>query len=292
MKRFVISAVVSFAVLTSPAPAWADDARSAVKAAAVQNTASRCDRRLHTKRRARRPRRAPAVSAAYRRKIAEWHRPAPARQVKAWLRDAPPLLVLKPVGKADLVSVRPTPSTGEFSELALGDAATALAHKDSGAVHPIHPRLLKVLYRAVRFFRTPYVWVVSGYRPERATSRHGQGRAIDFILPGVPNARLAKYLRQQGFVGVGVYPQSGFVHLDVREQSYFWTDRSAPGEAQRSRPMLKALARTEDRKAKKRGEEPVPDLEPTDENETQGEAPSDLVLEPVREADPSPVTPN
>ena len=34
-----------------------------------------------------------------------------------------------------------------------------------------------------------------------------------------------------GFVGVGVYPVSGFVHLDVRERSYFWVDTSGPRHA-------------------------------------------------------------
>lgn len=237
-----------------------------------ERTRARCDRaRGRAKRRGRTARR-PRVSEAYRRQVAFWHKPASARQVKAWLRDAPPLLVLRPIAKGEPVSIRPSPATGEFSELAVSDAAAALRHRDSGETMAVHPRLVEILYRAVKFFRAPYVWVVSGFRPTRATSRHAQGRAIDIILPGVPNARLAKFLRKQGFVGVGVYPVSGFVHLDVRAQSYFWVDASAPGEAQRARPVERALARREDRLARRRGELPTPDAELDSGAEPQDES--------------------
>src|SRR5262249_25624553 len=59
-----------------------------------------------------------------------------------------------------------------------------------------------------------------------------------------------------GFVGVGFYPKSGFVHLDVRDASYFWTDDSAPGAACQLVPVLKARARKADEAARARGEAP------------------------------------
>jgi hypothetical protein len=31
-------------------------------------------------------------------------------------------------------------------------------------------------------------------------------------------------------VGVGYYPNSSFVHVDVRSQNTQWVDRSSPGE--------------------------------------------------------------
>ncbi len=47
----------------------------------------------------------------------------------------------------------------------------------------------------------------------------------------MPAAALAAYLRTGARVGVGVYthPRTQFVHLDVREASYHWTDASPPG---------------------------------------------------------------
>ena len=125
---------------------------------------------------------------------------------------------------------------------------------------PYLPRLLELIYRAVKRFRAPYVIVVSGYRDARATSRHAHGRAADIVLPGVSDRRLAAYFRRQGFVGVGLYPVSGFVHLDVRSRSFFWIDRSGPGRPSRLRPVLRKHTHRMDRRALRRGEAPVEDL--------------------------------
>jgi hypothetical protein len=59
-----------------------------------------------------------------------------------------------------------------------------------------------------------------------------QGLACDFRVVGVRNQDLRDYLRR-GYekVGVGYYPNSSFVHLDVRkDRSAFWIDYSGPGE--------------------------------------------------------------
>jgi hypothetical protein len=36
--------------------------------------------------------------------------------------------------------------------------------------------------------------------------------------------------RSLGAAGVGYYPTSRFVHVDVRDEPYQWTDTSGPGE--------------------------------------------------------------
>jgi hypothetical protein len=119
----------------------------------------------------------------------------------------------------------------------------------------------------MRHFEAPLVHVVSGYRPDRAGSRHTQGRAIDFVLPGVTNEQLQDYVRTFGFVGVGIYPKSGFVHLDVRDTSYYWVDNSLPDERSRGVPVDGNLAAASDRAAAARGEAPdtwVPDNDAED----------------------------
>jgi hypothetical protein len=157
------------------------------------------------------------------------------------------------------VTLTPLTDDGGFEADDLALAARALAHHEDGSEHPIEPRLIELVYRASRHFRAPWVVVVSGYRPGRATSRHSHGRAIDFVLPGVSDRRLAAWARTLGFVGVGIYPVSGFVHLDVRERSYFWSDGSGPSEPNRERPMLRSSWARADRDARRAGVVPTSD---------------------------------
>lgn len=211
-----------------------------------------CQRRGR-RRRARRPR----LTAAQRRAIRRRHERAPRTAVSAWLRHDPPPLVFRPSRGLE-VRLSPDGDEGGFDPEDLAAAARALAFTD-GTEHPIEPRLVELVYRAVRQFRTPWVTVISGYRPGRATSRHAHGRAIDMVLPGVTDRRLAAWARRLGFVGVGIYPTSGFVHLDVREHSYFWSDSSGPGEENRERPILRSQWTRADRDARRRGVEPTSD---------------------------------
>ena len=210
--------------------------------------------------RRRRPR-LPRVTAAERRQIRGRHAAAPASETRRWLATTPPPLVLRSSSAPTPFTLTPIdPDAGTFDEAALDAVARALAYRD-GTMHPIHPRLVSLVYGAVRHFRVPYVNVVSGYRSGNPSSRHGQGRAIDFALPGVSDVRLAAWLRPRGFVGVGIYPTSGFVHLDVRARSYYWRDLTGPRERSRERQILAALGPRHDRDALARGVEPVPDVE-------------------------------
>ncbi|HET6337011.1 MAG TPA: DUF882 domain-containing protein [Polyangiales bacterium] len=174
----------------------------------------------------------------------------------------PPLVLSRVLGGDAPVTLVPQRDDGGFSDEDLERASTAFCPKEAKKIHAISPRLLDLVYRAMLHFKAPLVHVVSGYRPDRAGSRHTQGRAIDFVLPGVTNEQLADYARTYGFVGVGIYPKSGFVHLDVRDTSYFWVDNSLPDERSRGIPVLPNLAVQADRAAAARGDAPdtwVPD---------------------------------
>lgn len=230
---------------------------------------TRCQRARGRGRARPRRARAPRLTAAQRRQIQRWHARASASTVRAWSRADPPLLVLQPVGSGARATLTPETAEGGFDAEDLRRASEALAAR-SGAMHEIHPRLVALVYRAVRHFRAPYVHVISGYRDTaRPTSRHAQGRAIDLVLPGVSDRRLASWARTLGFVGVGIYPTSGFVHLDVRSRSHFWSDSSGPGQPSRERPMLAAQVGRSDAAARRRGEEPTPELA---EVETESES--------------------
>lgn len=112
--------------------------------------------------------------------------------------------------------------------------AQVLATK-SGDTMPIDKRLVELLADVSDTFGGRTLRVVSGVRlgntPEG--SRHRHGRAIDFVVDGVPNEVLRDYVKTFDQVGVGFYPNSHFVHLDVRDQWTYWIDLSGPGERPR-----------------------------------------------------------
>jgi hypothetical protein len=85
-------------------------------------------------------------------------------------------------------------------------------------------------------------------------SNHGKGRAIDMVVPGVADEEVARFVREMGFVGVGVYPTSQFVHVDIRPRSYFWVDFSGPHMKNRERGILGDLAAKSDAAALARGQ--------------------------------------
>lgn len=103
----------------------------------------------------------------------------------------------------------------------------------TGKSVPIDTRLLSLMAQVSDAFGGRTIRVVSGYREHShaKNSRHKLGRAVDFSIDGVPNWALRDYLRLQRNVGVGYYPNSTFVHLDVRERPAYWVDLSRHGEA-------------------------------------------------------------
>jgi LysM repeat protein len=99
----------------------------------------------------------------------------------------------------------------------------------------ISRRLIALMVRVSDQFGGRPLHVVSGFRTKSFSqeSRHRHGRAVDFFVPGVPNSALRDYLLTLPHVGVGYYPNSTFVHLDVREQKTYWVDVSHPGQPPR-----------------------------------------------------------
>src|SRR5262245_55602682 len=107
-----------------------------------------------------------------------------------------PPLVLLALNGGDTEVLVPERDDGGFSELDRQRAAVAFSQQSRGKVHPLAPRLLDLVYRSMRHFDARVVRVVSGFRRDRAGSRHTQGRAVDMTIEGVPNERLAAYVRE------------------------------------------------------------------------------------------------
>src|SRR5262249_26250355 len=73
------------------------------------------------------------------------------------------------------------------------------------------------------------------------------GKAIDFHVVGVPNEVVRDFCRTLKNVGCGYYPNSTFVHMDVRDKDAFWIDYSKPGEPPRyNSPNVEADEGTSD----------------------------------------------
>jgi LysM repeat protein len=114
----------------------------------------------------------------------------------------------------------------------------------------VDPRLIALLADVSEHFGGRPVRVVSGWRDHSyfEDSRHKHSQAVDFSIPGVPNTVLRDYVRRFRNCGVGFYPNSSFVHLDVRESAAYWVDYAGPGEAPRNKPGApprSAVARAE-----------------------------------------------
>jgi len=107
----------------------------------------------------------------------------------------------------------------------------------SGKRHRINLRLIRLLHRVWQRYPGRRIEIVSGYRDRKYSktrrSAHTRGRAVDFRVQGVENADLRDYVRGFARVGVGYYPRSSFVHLDVRVVPAFWVDYSGPGQRAR-----------------------------------------------------------
>lgn len=105
----------------------------------------------------------------------------------------------------------------------------------TGEVARISPQLIDLLYAVGRRLgnRQP-IHIVSGYRSPATNamlrrtnggvaknSLHMQGKAIDLRIPGFSTRAIAGLGREMRGGGVGYYPRSDFVHLDVGRPRYW-----------------------------------------------------------------------
>ncbi len=169
-----------------------------------------------------------------------------------------PMLALTNLNRGESLVVPPANAEGGFASVNL-DRIAHLLRAMSGDEHPIDPRTVALVYSIQTHFEVPEIRVVSGYRTPTpgSHSNHGKGRAVDLIVPGIADEEVARFVREMGFVGVGIYPSSQFVHVDIRPRSYFWIDSSGPHANRRERGILADVAAESDAAALARGRAPV-----------------------------------
>jgi uncharacterized protein YcbK (DUF882 family) len=97
----------------------------------------------------------------------------------------------------------------------------------TGAETPIDPRLIDLLYRIAQRTRQKII-LVSGFRAPMfslaALSYHTRGMAADIRIPGMTPLMARDLAESMGVHGLGYYPVSGFIHVDVRDDNARWTD--------------------------------------------------------------------
>jgi uncharacterized protein YcbK (DUF882 family) len=152
-------------------------------------------------------------------------------------RKTVPTGVLRLVRGTERLQLRVLDRRQQLLENTLPELTRFLRAKN-GSENAIDARLVTLLAMVSDHFGGREITVTSGFRPYSPRqytrhSNHNAGRAIDFAIRGVANETLRDFCRTFRNVGVGYYPNSAFVHLDVRETNAYWVDYAAPGQAPR-----------------------------------------------------------
>ena len=140
----------------------------------------------------------------------------------------------------DQLSILARPPSVAKPRLPLDQLSKAKGPDVAPGVRRVDPRLVQRLELAIEHFakgsQEPRIQLVSGYRPKSTGSFHQSGRALDFRIDGVTNEALVAFCKTLPDTGCGYYPNSLFVHMDVRDTGkghVAWIDASRPGEAPR-----------------------------------------------------------
>jgi uncharacterized protein YcbK (DUF882 family) len=117
-------------------------------------------------------------------------------------------------------------ASGDLDEASYRALRRLMRCRRTGAESPIDPRLVELLWQLSQRSGQKIV-LISGYRaPAFAApaSYHVRGMAADIRIPGMTPLMVRDLARAMGVRGIGYYPRSQFVHLDMRDEPFFWTD--------------------------------------------------------------------
>jgi uncharacterized protein YcbK (DUF882 family) len=142
---------------------------------------------------------------------------------------------------------------GSFDDAALAQLDELFRCRETGAVRAVRAELYEQMSRFFDRFEGKRIDLVSGFRSkERDSSRHFHASAMDIRIKGISIKEMYRFAESLdgGGMGIGIYPVSGFVHVDFRapgEPSYRWTDTSGPdsGKSKSKRKKSKSTGRTQ-----------------------------------------------
>ncbi len=135
--------------------------------------------------------------------------------------------VLESVNTGERVEVVLDLASGEVEASSYRSLRHLMRCLRTGAETPLDPRLVELLYRIAQ--RTHQkIELVSGFRAPMFSlaqlSYHTRGMAADIRIPGMTPLMVRDLARAMGIKGIGYYPVSQFVHVDVRDEPQEWTD--------------------------------------------------------------------
>lgn len=96
--------------------------------------------------------------------------------------------------------------------------------------HDIDPRLLSTLLLLARETGSR-IDLISAYRPpanRNDRNYHARGMAADVRLRGYSAWGMRNVARKLGVRGLGMYPTTNMIHVDVRDEPFSWVDYSGP----------------------------------------------------------------
>ena len=133
------------------------------------------------------------------------------------------------------IAIRPGSAARPIAPIA--ELAKKAGDELAPRVHRIDPGLALRIQALADHFGKPgapiKMSIVSGMRPTSIGSMHALGRAVDFRIEGQKNEDIVAFCKTLNDTGCGYYPNSSFVHLDVRDSGkghVSWIDMSGPGE--------------------------------------------------------------
>jgi uncharacterized protein YcbK (DUF882 family) len=142
------------------------------------------------------------------------------------------LKIVSAANPGDIASVNIYNPDGSYNLDALEDVNHVLRCRRTDAEKPIDLQLLTLLSHVYDHFGGKPLEIVSGFRNQRKqSSNHFKGRASDIRISGISPKKIEAFAEtlDRGGMGIGIYPRSGFVHIDVRSPpSFRWTDYSPP----------------------------------------------------------------
>jgi uncharacterized protein YcbK (DUF882 family) len=126
-------------------------------------------------------------------------------------------------------------SDGDYVPEALAEINHIMRDRFTGQTKPIDVNLLDLLFAIGNELKVQRpLQVISGYRSSQTNTRlrkhgkqaaknsyHIQGKAVDIRLPGCRLSVLRRVSAQLRGGGVGYYPRSAFVHVDVGPIRYW-----------------------------------------------------------------------
>lgn len=144
-------------------------------------------------------------------------------------------LRLYDVNSEQTLTVSPFLPNGQSSPGAFFMLREFMRCRRSGHTLDMDPDLVRLLMRIAQHFDGAELQIISAHRkPDGVvtseSSQHAKGTASDIRIEGVSVDELAAAAREEGARGIGVYPVSRFVHVDVREKPFSWRDNSGPNE--------------------------------------------------------------